>query len=282
MADRFKDHSFETPSPRAKTSPCPALNALRNYGFIHRDGKQIHLSSLVKALQDVYNLSEELAYFLAVPGILLCGHIVGLYVDLDKLARVNRIEHRFSLVHADAGEGQAYAPVEVDEERYNQLMTINGTEEEQPYLSMEDFIRHRNNLMGKENLDKIHATVASGEIIMIMWMFGKDITVKGKHGTDKKKKLVLKAAMRAWLHDGKFPEGWETPEKQLTLGELNGSQKEYKKVVDELLAAAHNERGTLEQKEAEKLKGKLEDLVKGDIEQPVGRCPFHASVSKHH
>ena len=37
--------------------PCPAINTLANHGFINRDGKDVKVSDLAQALQDVYRVS---------------------------------------------------------------------------------------------------------------------------------------------------------------------------------------------------------------------------------
>ena len=37
--------------------PCPAINTLANHGFINRDGKDVKVSDLAQALQDIYRVS---------------------------------------------------------------------------------------------------------------------------------------------------------------------------------------------------------------------------------
>jgi hypothetical protein len=45
-------------------SPCPALNALANHGYLPRDGKEVTPRLLQRALVKVYNLDASLAEFL--------------------------------------------------------------------------------------------------------------------------------------------------------------------------------------------------------------------------
>ncbi|KIM33590.1 hypothetical protein M408DRAFT_60998 [Serendipita vermifera MAFF 305830] len=87
-------------------SPCPALNALANHGYLPRDGKNISIPQLVKALTGVYNLSYPLAFALASLGVILCGH--GLYLDLEGLRKHNVIEHDASMVRITSNRDRSY------------------------------------------------------------------------------------------------------------------------------------------------------------------------------
>ncbi|EEB88281.1 hypothetical protein MPER_13964, partial [Moniliophthora perniciosa FA553] len=50
-------------------SPCPALNALANHGYLPRTGKDISLSQLTHAITTVYNMSYALAFLLSFTAI---------------------------------------------------------------------------------------------------------------------------------------------------------------------------------------------------------------------
>ncbi|GAB9476452.1 Aromatic peroxygenase [Globisporangium polare] len=76
-----------------RRSPCPALNALANHGYLPRDGKDITRAMFKEGIMSIYNIGEGVADFLVsqVPETL----------SLDYLGTHNFIEHDASLVHAD-------------------------------------------------------------------------------------------------------------------------------------------------------------------------------------
>jgi hypothetical protein len=45
------EYKYEPPGPNDSRSPCPALNALANHGYISRDGKNIPPDILQRVLQ---------------------------------------------------------------------------------------------------------------------------------------------------------------------------------------------------------------------------------------
>jgi hypothetical protein len=58
-AAAFADESqyrYQAPGPNDSRSPCPALNALANHGYLPRDGKNISPDVLQRAVQ-VYSLT---------------------------------------------------------------------------------------------------------------------------------------------------------------------------------------------------------------------------------
>ncbi|KAJ6507487.1 Chloroperoxidase [Mycena vulgaris] len=67
------DYSFIPAVNSDKRSPCPALNALANHGYIPRSGTDIKFSHLLHAVQNVYNLSLPLALLLTLVGYLTCA-----------------------------------------------------------------------------------------------------------------------------------------------------------------------------------------------------------------
>ncbi|KAF7345008.1 hypothetical protein MVEN_01663600 [Mycena venus] len=56
-----------------KRSPCPALNALANHGYLPRQGTEITFTQLLHAVKAVYNLSLPLALLLTLVGFLTCA-----------------------------------------------------------------------------------------------------------------------------------------------------------------------------------------------------------------
>ncbi|KAF5376148.1 hypothetical protein D9615_007652 [Tricholomella constricta] len=69
----YAPFAFIPPNPRASRSPCPALNALANHGYIPRSGTRIPFWTLLSAVQHVYNLSFPLALLLTTFGYLTSG-----------------------------------------------------------------------------------------------------------------------------------------------------------------------------------------------------------------
>ncbi|RDB23900.1 hypothetical protein Hypma_009266, partial [Hypsizygus marmoreus] len=70
-----ESYKYLPPSPDASRSPCPALNALANHGYIPRDGKDISFLTMLCAVKHVYNLSYPLALLLTAVGYITSGHI---------------------------------------------------------------------------------------------------------------------------------------------------------------------------------------------------------------
>ncbi|KAJ7648167.1 Chloroperoxidase, partial [Mycena rosella] len=99
------DHSFVPEANPEKRSPCPALNALANHGYIPRSGTEITFSHLLHAVKDVYNLSLPLAFLLTVAGYATCAkfslHTMSWKLNLADLSARgwNKIAHDASLVH---------------------------------------------------------------------------------------------------------------------------------------------------------------------------------------
>ncbi|TYZ60811.1 hypothetical protein PybrP1_004011 [[Pythium] brassicae (nom. inval.)] len=81
-----------------RRSPCPALNALANHGYIARNGQNISLTELTDAIMSVFNVGADLA-------AALTSQSPGFPLNLDVLSTHNLIEHDASLVHSDAHFG---------------------------------------------------------------------------------------------------------------------------------------------------------------------------------
>jgi len=86
-------NDFEAPLPGDSRSPCPALNALANHGYMYvrnpiwrlhlltsiqlssRSGNDLTFSEVINAIHLVYNISYPLAILLTSVGFLTCGKI---------------------------------------------------------------------------------------------------------------------------------------------------------------------------------------------------------------
>ncbi|KAF8134679.1 hypothetical protein K438DRAFT_2126723 [Mycena galopus ATCC 62051] len=69
----FEQYPFIPARTSDKRSPCPALNALANHGYLPRHGTQITFIHLLRAIKAVYNLSFPLALLLTLAGFLTCA-----------------------------------------------------------------------------------------------------------------------------------------------------------------------------------------------------------------
>lgn len=167
-----------------------------------RNGKNISGQDFVHALEEGYNCSGPLAYFLSYAGILLLGQYGKL--SLEDLARHNRIEHDASLVHLDAGPDDEYAPTEADVPYLDRLLADSH---DGMYLTTEDIAtaRVRREATYKAGIDTLHQELAKGESALMLGIFGKQ-----EHGPDK---VPLNVA-RTWFRDERLPDGWKPVHKQ--------------------------------------------------------------------
>ncbi|KAJ7715245.1 hypothetical protein B0H16DRAFT_508001 [Mycena metata] len=132
-----REYTFIPAGPSDMRSPCPALNALANHGYLPRRGTQITFTHLLHAIKSVYNLSLPLALLLTLVGFLTCAKFslrlptVSPISPSQKLSRGSRwrislswtlnladlsargltkIAHNGSLVHASGAPSHAPDP----------------------------------------------------------------------------------------------------------------------------------------------------------------------------
>ncbi|KAF8549394.1 Cloroperoxidase [Imleria badia] len=202
-----------------KRSPCPALNALANHGYLPHDGKNIGFWQLIQAVRSVYNLSLPLAALLALVGILLCGH--ALRLDLDKLALHNRIEHDASLVHGDALAGHAEAPIPVDPEL---LHTFLSHANEKQGLGLDAFAQLRVDRESRltSPLDHLHSEIGTGEAALC-WLL-----LKKENGQ------VPLSTLEQWYGEERIPDGWAPPTKGVGLFDARQTANEVANKMEEI------------------------------------------------
>ncbi|ETP30534.1 hypothetical protein F442_20496 [Phytophthora nicotianae P10297] len=85
-------------------SPCPALNALANHGYLPRNGQDIAKGVLKAAIMSVFSMANDTA-------TTQVGQVPDVF-SLDFLSKHNAPEHDASLVHTDAYFG--HDPMEVN------------------------------------------------------------------------------------------------------------------------------------------------------------------------
>ncbi|KAH9844176.1 Cloroperoxidase [Rhodofomes roseus] len=222
------DHAYSPPLAGASRSPCPALNALANHGYLPRNGRGITALQLVRALVEVYNFSVPLAVVLSVVGVVLCGNWWSL--DLHQLAKHGLIEHNGSLVHDDAHPHEVYAPTAVDPKLVAQLLALSPS----PSLTLRDFARARALRDGSipAPLDKVHSEIARGEAVLTMQTFGSgDQNVDEVGGLDG---AVSKAFLEQWLGQERLPDGWHKPQVPIGLVGTASRSRNLAKMIREL------------------------------------------------
>jgi len=221
-------HPFVPPAPYDRRSPCPALNALSNHGYLPHDGKNIGFFALIRAQQEVYNLSYPLAFILALAGVILCGSFGKL--NLDALSIHNRIEHDSSLVHNDASSGDASSviPKLVDE--------LVADSADGVHMTFNDLVRarvRRQEHLAVGQLDELHAELARGESVLAHDIF---LAPSGTGASVEHLKI--------WFGEERLPDGWVRPQHAQGLLETMSKAKKFKGLVKELQANLAKKKGT--------------------------------------
>ncbi|KAG2135362.1 Chloroperoxidase [Suillus bovinus] len=200
-------HPFIPATTGDRRSPCPALNALANHGYLPRNGQNIGLWHLIRAVQEVYNLSFILAALLALAGVLLCGHSFRL--DLDALAMHNKIEHDASLVHANA-LGQQRAPTKVDPKLLKSFLSYADP---QRGMSLYDLaqVRISREAQLAHPLDPIHSQIGAAEAALCWLLLKQD---DGR---------IPSSILLQWYGEERLPDNWARPRR--VIGLLNARTK---------------------------------------------------------
>ncbi|TFY81444.1 putative heme-thiolate peroxidase [Hericium alpestre] len=139
---------------------------------------------------------------LSVVGVVMCGK--GWKLDLEGLAKHDRIEHDASLTHDDAAPGAAYAPTAVDSKLLQALLQQSS---DGRGLTLQDLTKARaaRDASLKKPLDGFHDAIAQGEVALTFELF------KDAQGE------VPKEAIRQWFGEQKFPDGWTRPSRTIGL-----------------------------------------------------------------
>ncbi|KAF5345333.1 hypothetical protein D9758_008425 [Tetrapyrgos nigripes] len=218
------EHEYIAPGVHDKRSPCPALNALANHGFIPRDGRDISSHTLIQSTVEMYGLSVPLATTLVSGGMLCCGNVFT-GIDLDDLAAHNKIEHDGSLVHADTKEGESRAPIHVDQALLTQLLTSypNG-------LSLDDFAhaRYEREKGLAKPLDPFHAELGHGEA-SLTWLLMKNAS-----------NVVPIETLRQWYGEERFPDSYVIPQETIGFMDAAGLSR---KIADKMKELRRGDRG---------------------------------------
>ncbi|KAH9941300.1 Cloroperoxidase [Epithele typhae] len=197
----LNDHSYIPPRPTDSRSPCPALNALANHGYIPRDGRALTRAQLIAALRAVYNLSAPAARLTTALALACCGDGSALRggggggrtLDLHALARHGgafALEHDASLVHAAAADDDDGTPAA-------------------PFAPVARQAVAR-------PLGAVHARASRLELSLLFEVFGVESWGDGEAkelGAADGLKRVPKAYLKQWMGKERLPDGW-TPRRR--------------------------------------------------------------------
>jgi hypothetical protein len=106
-AENPRNNEFRAPGPRDVRSPCPALNALANHGYLPRSGQGLSNQTIISAFKLVFNVKDDIPTRIfnraaeMIGGLGDNGEII---VSLEDLREHGVIEHDASLTRFDFGD----------------------------------------------------------------------------------------------------------------------------------------------------------------------------------
>lgn len=216
-------HEWQAPGPDDKRSPCPALNALANHGYLPRSGENITPSMLVKALQEGLNASYVAANYLTYSSLQLLGKLCAKTINLDDLNQHNKVEHDCSLTRKDFYFGDNHT---IDPELIDLLLNqnIDGKMNQESFAKIH-WIRVNNS---KEFNPTLSYTAerkmqSAGEPILILKIIGANTN----HEIDVENLEIL-------LKHERFPEGWRKADKTVGVWAIISGMRSIQKRYDQL------------------------------------------------
>jgi len=234
-------HEWSPPKEGDSRSPCPALNAMANHGYLPHDGMNISIFRLIGALRACYGLSLPFSVFLAIGSFFLLKRISP--VSLEQIGKHNCIEHNASLVHDDCPSTEEYAPIRVVPALLESLIGRRPSDEKKPdavasddLLEIEDVAKFR---LRRENecgpVDSVHAEIARGEMAIALGVWEHKV---GSHAG------IRKDWLRDWFEYGRLPNGWRPTHSQGLRDTVRRSTK-MRNMMTEMKAAQHPVRSLL-------------------------------------
>ncbi|GMF33038.1 unnamed protein product [Phytophthora lilii] len=193
---------FKDSAAKYHRSPCPALNALANHGYLPRDGKGVTPQHLQQALVSVYNLHKSLAEFLvsSLPE----------KFTLADLGEHNFVEHDASLVHEDSFKGTDPCKVNV-----TMVCDLLSRADKNAHLTRSTFAAYRrereldsaaNTPDFKDTFNAQRALTAYSEPAVLLLVLGDDTTTS----------ISIDDA-RSFLREERIPDDYEMPKVPVTL-----------------------------------------------------------------
>ncbi|KAF0397559.1 Cloroperoxidase [Gigaspora margarita] len=214
---------WQGPGTHDKRSPCPALNALANYGYLPRSGENITKSQLARGLQEGLNASFLLANFLAYGGFNLLGKLLDKTINLDDLNQHNKCEHDASLTRKDFYFGDNHT---VNPELVDLLLkqNIDGKIKEES-LSKLHWIRLNNSKEVNPTLlyNFQQKFLSAGESSLLLNFIGANTNLE-----------IEIEKLEVFLKHERFPEGWRKPNKVVGIWPIINSLRLFLKRYDQL------------------------------------------------
>ncbi|GBE78877.1 hypothetical protein SCP_0200740 [Sparassis crispa] len=304
-------HAYCPPQKGDSRSPCPALNALANHGYLPRDGKCVTPAALTHALRAGYRLSAPLAWVLTRGGFFLLGQRRA-HICLADLARHNCIEHDASLVHPDVAHRDEYAPLHPAPHMLDAFLAHAA---DGALMTPADVARARvaREASYARPMDALHAEIARGEMAIVLLLFNNPPPAPSPAPAPPPRSLLaaLKRTkdaepaplplpgvpvemLRTWMHEERLPNGW-APYHQLSLTRVVQTSRAIRAAMRalqrrraklevareiaqadalEIVTAAQAELGLLEERERER-----EEEEEGEVvELEVGASPPESLV----
>ncbi|KAH0579604.1 hypothetical protein H2248_002456 [Termitomyces sp. 'cryptogamus'] len=238
----YDSFSFVQPKPGFSRSPCPALNALANHGYIPRNGTNISFWTLFGAIRHVYNLSFPLAMLLTTVGYITSGTLSLLPAKQSELSHndtlltiITRflphpswtlnlaslcitgpysIAHDASLVHKDVPGSMA------DPALVAQLLTLAHHKQSSPYntsLSIPIKSKYRDGLtlcdlgcLHAEREDALPPTHKLNKLHeqVALGECGLAWCVMRTHDEDPEQGTIPVRVLEQWFGEERLPDGW--------------------------------------------------------------------------
>ncbi|KAK8113943.1 Chloroperoxidase [Apiospora kogelbergensis] len=203
------ENEWKPPGPDDVRGPCPGLNTLANHGFLPRDGRDIDADTLSGALMEALNAEPELAGIFFAQAITTNPKPNATTFSLSDVTRHNILEHDGSLSRQDAHYGRidilnptvfaetlSYFPdpvIELKQAAHARRARIVASNRTNPEFAWSD-ATERNSVL---------------ETAIYLIAFG-----------DREAGSVSKKALVYFFEHERFPPGWETTNKAITLDEL--------------------------------------------------------------
>lgn len=248
----LKKGQYSPPKPGDTRSPCPAINALANHGYLPRDGRNVHAPEVLNGMHQL-GLGAFLAYIFTHPIFLVekkldtkksagwWDTIVHPFntalaafgmrkpdqndkngqpvLNLDQLALHNVVEHDVSLTRRDFAQGDNLSP---QPDLIEELLQASSNGE---VITIDDFVKLRKRRYEEQkkdnpelDFDGFRLQLACAEVALILKVIGNGSEVKVKY-------------LRAFFKEGRLPieEGW-SKRKLWPLGfiELNSLANKFK------------------------------------------------------
>ncbi|CAG8822533.1 32533_t:CDS:2, partial [Gigaspora margarita] len=214
-------------------SPCPALNAMANHGYLPRDGKNITPRQLFESLQEVFNETTFLATFQVVNCFTMYGKWFAgkmydmrvcnllLYTGDEDLQTHGKLEHDASLCHVDTALGENWV---VKKDLVDQLIANAIDGKIQPE-SLKNTFRARYSDSKEKNpgftFGSFQVQLASGEYSLFLNIIGANTN----------KEVDAKVA-EIFFHEERLADEWTRPNSPVSFPTIVGTNFEFSKIMN--------------------------------------------------